>query len=175
MPYLTRLEILQAYPENSTYRMSVHHEPDKWNNILNHNLGTPIRLKFDENIRDNMPANIHNGKGIYMFFLEPSHPFPSSILMRHLLYVGRVREGNTNYSFFKRFYRYVEAIGNKDSARNIMRLTNLWPDHTYVYYFDLSAKTDTEISDIESNIFNNIIPPLNEELHGGARITRQFY
>ncbi len=56
-----------------------------------------------------------------------------------------------------------------------MRLTNCWPNNTFVYYFDLSTKTDEEIINIEKNIFNNIIPPLNEELHGEARLTRQFY
>ena len=155
--------------------MVVYHDPDWWNEILNHNLPNPVRLKFDENIRNHMPQNIHDGKGIYMFFLEPVHPFPDQVLMRHLLYIGRVQEGQTSFSFFRRFYKYVSAIGNKTVARNTMRLTNLWPDHTYVYYFDLSDRTDEEIVSIEQNIFNKIVPPLNEELHGEARLTRQFY
>ncbi len=176
MAYLTHKEILLANPFNGApHRMVVYHNPDWWNQIVNPNLGTPIRLKFDENIRNNMPDNIHNGKGIYMFFLEPNHPFPNDILMRHILYVGRVQEKTSNFNFFKRFYYYVSAIGNRTVARNIMRLTNLWPDHTYVYYFDLSNKTDIEIVNIEKNIFNKIVPPLNEELHGEARLTRQFY
>lgn len=175
MPYLTHDEILLAYPFGAPYRLAVVHDPNKWNLILNHNLGTPVRLKFDEDIRINMPANIHRGKGIYMFFLETNHPFPKDVLIRHLLYIGRVQKGTTNYNFFQRFNSYVKAIGNKTVARNVMRLTNLWPDYTYVYYFDLSGRTDNEIVDIEKNIFNNIIPPLNEELHGEARLTRQFY
>jgi len=91
------------------------------------------------------------------------------------LYVGRVQEGNTNFNFFRRFYGYVKAIGNRSSARNKMRLTNLWPNHTYVYYFDLSDRSDEEIREIENIIINKIVPPLNEALEGEARLTRQFY
>ncbi len=175
MPYLSHDEILNLYPFGPPYRLAVYHDPNWWNEVVNHNLPAPVRLKFDENIRNRMPQNIHDGKGIYMFFLEPNHPFPNNISMCHLLYVGRVQEGQTNYNFFKRFYKYVKAIGNKAVARNTMRLTNLWPNHTYVYYFDLSARTDDDIVNIEQNIFNKIVPPLNEELHGQARLTRQFY
>jgi len=175
MPYLTHDEILNLYPNGSPYRLVVYHDPNWWNEIINHNLPVPVRLKFDESIRGQMPQSIHHGKGIYMFFLEPNHPLPNNIFIRHVLYVGRVQGGQTNFNFFQRFYRYVKAIGNKAGARNIMRLTNLWPDNTYVYYFDLSTRTDNDIVDIEKNIFNKIVPPLNEELHGEARLTRQFY
>lgn len=175
MAYLTHNEILTLYPFGPPYRLMVYHDPSWWNDIINHHLPVPVRIKFDVNIRGLMPNNIHNGKGIYMFFLEPSHPFPDDIFIRHLLYVGRVQGGRTNYNFFRRFYSYVNAIGNKKAARNIMRLTNLWPDNTYVYYFDLSTRTDLDIVNIEQNIFNKIVPPLNEELHGTSRLTRQFY
>ena len=175
MAYLTHDEILLAYPFGPPFRMVVYHNPDWWYEIINHNLINPVRIKFDENIRENMTDPIHNGKGIYMFFLEPNHPFPNEVEMRHLLYVGRVQAGQTNFNFFKRFYKYVKAIGNRSVARNTMRLTNLWPDNTYVYYFDLSDRTDQEIILIEQNIFNKIVPPLNEALEGDSRLTRQFY
>lgn len=175
MAYLTFNEIINQFPWGNPKRMHVYHDPLWWSDIRNHNLGIPVRLKFDSNIRQNMPTNIKNAKGIYMFFLEPDHPFPDNILIRHLLYVGRVQNGTTNFNFFKRFYDYVQAIGNRSKALNIIRLTNLWPDHTYVYYFDLSSRADNEIVQIEKNIFNKIVPPLNEELHGEAGFTRDFY
>lgn len=175
MPYLTHDEILLTYPFGAPYRFMVYHDPTKWKHILNHNLGSPIKLKFDEHIRDNMPENIRKGKGIYMFFVEPNHPLHQDVFIKHLLYVGRVQSGGSDHNFYKRFFKYLKAIGNRNSALNIMRLTNCWPDNTFVYYFDLSARTDDEIINIEKNIFNNIIPPLNEELHGEARLTRKFY
>lgn len=175
MSYLTQEEILLAYPFGPPYRMAVAHNPNWWSEIIDHNLETPVKIKFDSNVRENMPDEIHNGKGIYMFFLEPDHPFPEEAGIKHLLYVGRVQAGVSNHNFFKRFYKYVKAIGNRSVARNTMRLTNLWPDHTYVYYFNLSDRSDLEIKNIESNIFNKIVPPLNEALEGEARLTRQFY
>lgn len=175
MPYLTHEEILLAYPWGPPYRMSIYHNPNWWAEIINHNLINPVRMKFDENIRENMTDDIHSGKGIYMFFLEPNHPFPEDIRIKHLLYVGRVQSGETNFNFFRRFYKYVNAIGDRTVARNTMRLINLWPDHTYVYYFNLSNRTDAEIVEIERNIYNKVVPPLNEALEGEARLTRQFY
>ncbi|MEM6737942.1 MAG: hypothetical protein AAGC64_12810 [Bacteroidota bacterium] len=175
MPYLTFSEVIESYPFGNPYTMLVHHNPNWWSQILDHDLGDPIKLKFDQNIRDAMPENIHRGKGIYMFCLEPDYPISDEVLSKHLLYVGRVQAGTTNYNFFRRFLKYVRSIGNRAIARNTMRLTNLWPNHTYVYYFELSEKSDQDIVDIEKNIFNNIVPPLNEELHGEARLTRRLY
>jgi hypothetical protein len=175
MAYLTHNEVLLAHISGAPYRLSNYHDPNWWNKIKNHKLPNPIKLKFDDKMRGLMPKNIKKGKGIYMFFLETSHPFPEDVYTRHILYVGRVLEGASNHSFFKRMNHYVNDIGNKNSARNRMRLANLWPDNTYVYFFDLSKRTDFDIIDIEKNIFNNIVPPLNEELHGEARGTRKLY
>jgi hypothetical protein len=175
MAYLTHDQILKVYFNGPPYRMVVYHDPNLWKKITNHKLPTPVKIKFDSNVRNAMPPNIKKGKGIYMFFLEPNHNLPSDVEMKHLLYIGRVQEGKTKFNFYRRFYAYVNDIGNLKAPRNRMRLTNLWPDHTYVYYFDLSHKTDKQIKDIEKNLFNNIIPPLNEELHGASRLTRQFY
>lgn len=175
MAYLTPQEINQAHISNE-FRLQVYHNPNLWSNLINYTLPSPIKIKFDEYIRDNMPANIRTGKGIYMFFTEPNHPLPIVINTKHLLYVGRVQEGDSgSYNFHRRFYSYVKDIGNKSAARNRMRLTNLWPECTFVYYFDLTSRPDSEIRDIESNIINNIVPPLNEQLHGEARLTRQLY
>ncbi|SDG56073.1 hypothetical protein [Psychroflexus sediminis] len=175
MPYLTSEEILHAYPFGPPHRMAVYHNPNWWSLINNHNLGEPIKIKFNSQIRENMPPDIKGGCGIYMFFLETNHQLHDDVTTKQMLYVGRVKKGNSNFNFFKRFYKYVVAIGNKKVARNIMRLTNLWPDHTYVYYFNLTERSDEEITEIEQNIFNNIVPPLNERLDGDARLTRQFY
>jgi len=175
MPYLTHNDILLAYPFGPPHRLQVVHNPDWWSEILNYNLPDPVKLQFSLDVRENMPDNIHFGKGIYMFFLEPEHPFPIEVEMKHLLYVGRVQGGTTNYNFFRRFYKYVKAIGDRTVALNTMRLTNLWPEQTFVYYFDLSNRSDDEIRDIESNIYNKIVPPLNEALEGNARLTRKLY
>lgn len=175
MKYLTPNEIRLAYLSGSLFGLFNYHDPQKWQEILNHKLPKPVKLKFDKNIRKKMPASIKNSHGIYMFFLETSHPFPPDIYMRHILYVGRVQKGTSSHTFFKRMYAYVQDIGNKKAARNRMRLTNLWPNHTYVYFFDLSDRQDKEIREIESNIYDNIIPPLNEELTGDSRLTRQLY
>lgn len=175
MSYLTYKEVLLANIGGPPFLLANYHSPDWWKRVRNHNLPKPEVMKFDEKMRTKMPNKIKTAKGIYMFFIETSHPFPPEIYMRHILYVGRVLEGKTKYNFFKRMYYYVNDIGNKKAARNRMRLTNLWPDHTYIYFFDLSGRTDSEIIDIEKNIFNNLVPPLNEELHGDSNMTRKLY
>jgi hypothetical protein len=175
MAYLTHDQVKLATIGGAPYLLANYHSPDWWRLIKNHNLPNPTKLKFDNKMRSKMPKKLKEAKGIYMFFLETAHPFPPQIYMRHILYVGRVLEKTTGYNFNKRMYHYVRDIGDKNAARNRMRLANLWPDNTFVYFFDLSSRKDTDIIDIEKNIFNNIVPPLNEELHGESRMTRKLY
>lgn len=172
MPCLTLDEINEHFPE-SVLRLQVIHHKDWWRDIILPGFPRPIRMSFDETIRNRMPASVKTHKGIYMFFVEPNHPFFPEI--RHLMYIGRVQEGRTGFNFFKRFNEYVKAIGNHSVARNKQFLTNLWPDHTYVYFYCLNHKTDREIVEIEELLINKIVPPLNNEFKGIANRTRDLY
>lgn len=124
------------------------------------------KFKFDENIQSLLPPT----KGIYIFYVEPEFPFfPEA---RYLMYVGRVIGSNT---FKKRFYKYVAAIGSHKERRNIQLLTNLWPDKTWVYVYELDLKDD-EITAIEDNLIDNIIPPMNNRFKSSkAKNSRSIY
>lgn len=159
MPVLTRNQLTELNPE-IIYNIStfvLHYE--LWQNLdsnLRNILYVPVRIQFDENIRDNLGV-IRNKKGIYMFFVEPEFPFAPQA--NYLMYVGRVIGSNT---FFRRFYEYVSAIGNKNKRRNIQLLTNLWPGKTWVYFYELNL-ADNTIEEIEKNLYDNIIPPFNNQ------------
>ncbi|GGK19001.1 hypothetical protein [Parabacteroides faecis] len=172
MPCLTLNEINESFPE-SVLKLQVIHHKDWWQNIILPGFPAPIRMEFNETIRDRMPASVKTHKGIYMFFIEPNHPFVPEI--KHLMYVGRVLAGRTGFNFFKRLYHYVKDIGNRNAARNRQFLTNLWPDHTFVYFYCLDGKTDDEIIEIEKLLINKIVPPLNNEFIGIANRTRDLY
>ncbi len=132
-------------------------------------LPVPIKIEFNDNIRDNMPTTLKSKKGIYFFVVEPNFPFFPTI--NHLLYIGRVIKGNT---FFKRFYEYVKAIGVQNTKRNRQLMTNAWPNKTYVYYFALN--NDTHIESIEKELIDKIIPPLNNKFSiKEATNTRSLY
>ncbi|MBW1616872.1 MAG: hypothetical protein JRJ49_10155 [Deltaproteobacteria bacterium] len=134
---------------------------DSLDNELLQKLPQPVGIKFDENIRDNL-GDLKNRKGIYIFFLEPVWNFKPSA--RYLLYVGRVFKKNT---FFKRFYEYVNALTDVNTRHNIKLLTNLWPDKTLVYFYDLDL-SDNEIAKIEKEIYDKIIPPFNNQFSASA-------
>ena len=88
------------------------------------------------------------------------------------MYVGKVAGNNT---FRNRFYEYVNAIGNLDQRLNIMLLTNLWPNKTWVYVYPLDV-TDDEIEAIEDNLIDNIVPPLNNKVKAkAAKNSRSIY
>lgn len=114
-------------------------------------LGSPRRLEFNGKIRE----KLSDKKGIYMFFVEPDFPFSPKV--SYLMYVGRVIGENT---FNKRFYEYVNAIGNKNVRRNIQLLTNLWPGRTWVYVYELDLPDD-EITKIEDDLIDHVVPPMN--------------
>ena len=112
-----------------------------------------IRIRFDENIQNHLPKT----KGIYIFFVEPQLPFAPET--RYLMYVGEVTGEDT---FHHRFYDYVAGIGSTKHRRNIQLLTNLWPKNTWVYVYELSLPDD-EITAIEDNLIDNIVPPFNNK------------
>lgn len=173
MPYLSESEIREAFPDSGApLKLSVYHKIDWWDDIILANpLPAPIKLPFSDTIRAIMPANIINSKGLYFFFIEPEHPLNLNI--NHLVYIGRVLGGaHNNHNFRLRFREYVNAIGNLAVKRNTMRMANLWPNKTHVYFFALDHYTDVEISDIEDLLIKKIVPPLNEKLSGAARLTR---
>lgn len=124
------------------------------------------RFKFDEHITDFLPKT----KGIYIFFVEPEFPFQPEV--RYLMYVGRVVSTNT---FKNRFYDYVSGIGRRNKRRNIQLLTNLWPGKTWVYIYELNV-SDAEIENIEINLIDNIIPPMNNSFKAiRAKNSRSLY
>lgn len=116
-------------------------------------MNKPIKLRFDENIR----KHLNKTRGIYSFIIEPEFPFSPKIY--YLVYIGRVIGTN---DFKNRFQHYTKAIGNKNVKRNVQLLTNLWPGQTYVYVYELNS-TDAEIKEIEKQLINYIIPPLNNQ------------
>lgn len=171
MDALTLEEINNSFPDNR-YLLNVLHNPSLWQDINFTPLPNPHVVKFDENIKDNIPAEIKNKKGIYMFFLNPEHPFLPEI--KHLVYVGRVRSGATGFNFLKRFDEYKKQIGNPNGSLNKVLLTNLWPNHTYVFFYGLDF-SDEDIASIEDVIIKKIVPPLNSFIGGRTEQTRNLY
>ena len=124
------------------------------------------KFKFDQNIQSVLPST----RGIYIFYVEPEFPFLPET--RYLMYIGRVIGSNT---FKKRFYDYVSAIGSHTVRRNIQLLTNLWPDRTWVYVYELNL-ADDEIKAIEDNLIDNIVPPMNNKFKSTeAKNSRSIY
>jgi len=171
-PVLTRDELRDLNPEKIYNIQTFVLNYELWPNIdptLAAILNAPIKIKFDTNIRNNLGA-IRNKKGIYMFFVEPDFPFIPKV--NYLMYVGRVISTNT---FFRRFYDYVDGIGNKNIRRNIQLLTNLWEGKTWVYFYELSLP-DTRIATIEANLYDNIVPPLNNQFRSKRALnSRSIY
>lgn len=69
MPVLSVEAINNHFVENR-YLLNVIHNPNSWSTLAMNALPAPIRIRFDENIKTNMPAALRNNKGIYMFFLS---------------------------------------------------------------------------------------------------------
>lgn len=142
---------------NKNYEFGVYFSPEDFKNSLNAlkllSFPSVIRLKFEYNITSHITSG---KKGFYVFTIEEIG-FPS-IDFRYLLYIGRAEKTNT---FKNRFYKYRNSIDDSSVVENIMLLTNLWPDNTYVYFFELN--NDREIEDIEKILIHKLKPNFNEE------------
>lgn len=165
MNTLSLQEINDAYPEKVYNIKSFVLNIKTWSNV-HKKLSTGRRFKFDEHICKILPQT----KGIYIFYVEPEFPFLPET--RYLMYVGKVTGTNT---FSNRFHEYVSSIGNIDTRKNIMLLTNLWPEKTWVYVYSLNL-SDKEIEAIEDNLIDNIVPPLNNRVKAkSAQNSRSIY
>jgi hypothetical protein len=168
MPALSREQLAMANL-NLHYNLPLHPNPYLWAKIapnIRGKLDAYKKIKFDESIRDYLSTS---AKGIYMFFVEPDFPFLPEV--KYLMYIGRVIGTN---NFKNRFGDYTSGIGEINQRRNKQILTNAWPNHTWVYVFELDLP-DNEIEEIESTLINNIIPPCNVALEGTeARSTRSI-
>jgi hypothetical protein len=164
MAVLSRDELINLNPQ-SIYRIGTFIlNIEAWNNLdsdLLNCLNESKRFLFDEQIIGSLPET----KGIYFFMVEPEFNFMQNA--NYLMYVGRVMNKNT---FRLRFYDYVRCIGNRNVARNKQLLTNLWPNKTWVYIFELNV-TDEQIFNIERNLIDSIIPPMNNSF--SAEISNQ--
>lgn len=169
MPTLTLQELNSVNPEK-IYDLPLTLNINLWNGIsLPISLPSPVKIEFNNSIRNVLPLTIKNKKGIYMFMVEPQFPFDPDI--KYPIYIGRVYKTNT---FFKRFYEYVNCIGNYNVKRNRQLMTNAWPLKTFVYYYVLN--NDTEIELIEKELVDKIIPPLNNMFYlKEATNTRSLY
>lgn len=117
--------------------------------------------KFEYDITKNLSSK---KKGIYTFVLEELE-FHSIFKASYLLYIGKVEKTN---SFKNRFYTYRNSIGKEEGATNVMKLTNLWPDNTYVYFFEID--NDDEIVQIEKILVNKIKPYFNEQYYSEGTV-----
>ncbi|HWY13026.1 MAG TPA: hypothetical protein VN026_16945 [Bacteroidia bacterium] len=171
MATLSKTQLAELNPEN-VYRMPFVMHFELWQKLdpnLSTHLSAPVKVLFDGKIRTKL-GKVKNGKGIYMFIVEPDFPLTPKI--NYLMYIGRVINTNT---FFKRFADYVGAIGDINKRRNIQLLTNLWPGKTWVYFYKLTA-ADSNIKKIERNLFDHIIPPLNNSfVSKKAQNSRSIY
>ena len=164
------LEDLNNINPEKIYKLPLVLNIQLWSKInLPFILPNPVKLEFNDKIRENMPINVKNKKGVYIFLVEPKLPFQPDI--KYLIYIGRVMKGNT---FFKRFYEYVDAIGNVNSKRNRQLMTNAWPKKTHVYFYPMTNNKDIEF--IEEELVDRVIPPLNNKFFlKEAQNTRSIY
>lgn len=168
MPTLSIDQLNNLNPEKlyNIQTFVLHHTA--WNNVcIDLQTIIPLKVKFNAQM---LPL-LTNSKGIYIFYIEPGFPFAPEA--RYPMYVGRVIGRNT---FRNRFGDYVRAIGSVNERRNIQLLTNLWPDKTWVYFYELPGLTDDEITAIEDNLIDNIIPPMNNKFKAvSAKNSRSIY
>ena len=144
MKALSLEELNEINPEK-IYKLPLILNTNLWVTInLPFTMPNPVKIEFDDRIRDNMPSSVKNKKGVYIFLVEPKLPFQPDI--KYLIYIGRVMKGNT---FFKRFYEYVDAIGNINAKRNRQLMANAWPKKTQVYFYPMTNNKHIEFIEEE--------------------------
>ncbi|GAB3571579.1 hypothetical protein GCM10027578_30100 [Spirosoma luteolum] len=153
---LTVQQIAQINAEDY-YKFEAYISPENFNLVRtalkNCTVVNVERFPFEYNITDRLSRQ---KKGFYVFVIEDMDMSPLSFC--YLLYIGKVTKSD---NFKNRFYGYRNSIGKAEAVKNVLMLTNLWPDNTFVYFFEVSQ--DHEIDEIEKVMVYKLRPPFNEQ------------
>jgi hypothetical protein len=133
--------------------------------FIDFNLTNSIHSKIKVHLNWASPIPFNKGNrtkipklpGIYLFFVKPTSRIHEE--QSFILYVGY------SMNLYNRYGDYLYKYSNSDEPNYIERriMLNSWSDYLYYTYIDLNGKTESEITKIESDIIDSLVPPINRD------------
>ena len=131
-------------------------------------LGNPFvpvwtERKFEKTSQSSIP----DAMGVYMFVIKSTPETLTNNQHRYILYVGQA------VNLRKRFGEYFHyAHSNKPSDQLKRVMTLIWKDRLNFHYFETPNFTIPELTSIEFDLIDRIVPPMNNRFR--ADILKQY-
>jgi len=122
---------------------------------------------FDVASRTSIPEK----QGIYMFVLKPLNESIANFQHKYILYVGQT------INLRQRFGTYFGYINSKKPSDQLKRIMTLvWQGKLQFHYFEATNLTSDELTDIEFDLIDTIVPPMNSRFRADIiKATVKFY
>ncbi|WP_338872101.1 hypothetical protein WBJ53_27100 [Spirosoma sp. SC4-14] len=114
-------------------------------------------VKFERSNAAILPESM----GVYMFVLRASNALMTNGQHSYIMYVGQainLKERFTGY------FKYVKSKKPSDQLKRIMIL--LWQERLQFHYFETPNFTKEELTNIEFDLIDMTIPPMNNLFRG---------
>lgn len=124
----------------------IHKIKMKWNN-----------QKFLKSSKINIPEK----QGIYMFVLDVSNGININGTAKYVLYVGQAINLRNR---FINYFNYVNSDLPADFLKRCMVL--IWKGKLDFHYFETDDLSDKELTDVEFDLIDSLVPPMNQRFRG---------
>jgi len=160
------LDVIDKVNNLRQFKRSFILSPEKWRGFTMDNLEWN-QTKFQTNNSEQIPQS----KGIYCFVIKHDNPcFPSH---GYITYIGKTGDGNER-TLRDRYKDYIREK-RRPKRVHIYELLNQWEEDLYFQYWE--AGDDIDLGEVETNLLDCIIPPLNRKDFTGdfGKIVREAF
>jgi len=106
-------------------------------------------------------GKIPKGQGIYMFCLDIRKKLDMNGTSNFVLYIGQASNLQTR---FATYFDYTSSTEPSDFLKRCM--TVIWEGRLRFHFFETGALTTQELTLVEFDFIDSIIPPINQRFRG---------
>lgn len=100
-------------------------------------------------------------QGVYMFVVNINNGIDMNSCSNHILYVGQASNLRDR---FGQYFGYAKSGKPSDFLKRCMVL--IWKGKLTFHYFETKTLTKEELTEVEFDIIDSIVPPLNQRFRG---------
>jgi hypothetical protein len=126
----------------------------EYQTVINHKITKNwLSVRFTTAQKQQIPKS----QGIYFFIISPLKKNLSHTLHNYILYVGQAENLRARFS---EYFNYKNSKNPSDQYKR--RMVLVWKKYLQFHYFEASSLSKNELTDLEFDLIDTIIPPYNQ-------------
>lgn len=130
--------------------------PTLWKQYKDPAVLTWDKVPFDASQKKLLPDR----PGVYAFIVTAE--MSAGLQPSYLLYVGQT----SHQTLKERFENYLYEIGSGIGRPKLVAYLPLYDGYTYFHFAEIPSGSALKPKDVERNLFNGFVPPLNSQFEG---------